>query len=136
MIRRTTVHRRRILMLGLVAALVSACTTGSAPRMVGTGNVVYDRQRLMKIQGAQWNEIQAKFKAGDIKGIAPNAEAEIWERWGEFEATAKNMTIWSERLRDAAQANDEKAVADIMKDYGRVTCGACHTTFRQPQTQQ
>jgi cytochrome c556 len=46
------------------------------------------------------------------------------------------MTIWSERLRDAAQANDEKAVADIMKDYGRVTCGACHTTFRQPQTQQ
>jgi cytochrome c556 len=161
MIRRTTVHRRRILLLGLVAAMVSACTTGSAPRMVGTGNVVYDRQRLMKIQGAQWNEIQAKFKAGDIKGIAPNAEVEavtsmqipslfpegslpsrskakpeIWERWGEFEATAKNMTIWSERLRDAAQANDEKAVADIMKDYGRVTCGACHTTFRQPQTQR
>ena len=160
MIRRTTIHLS-ILMLGLVAAMVSACTTGSAPRMVGTGDVVYDRQRLMKIQGAQWNEIQAKFKAGDIKGLAANAEVEavtsmqipslfpegsltaqskakpeVWERWGEFEATAKNMTIWSERLRDAAQANDQKAVADIMKDYGRVTCGACHTTFRQPQTQR
>src|SRR5262250_2782639 len=133
MIRRTTIHLS-ILMLGLVAAMVSACTTGSAPRMVGTGDVVYDRQRLMKIQGAQWNEIQAKFKAGDIKGLAANAE--VWERWGEFEATAKNMTIWSERLRDAAQANDQKAVADIMKDYGRVTCGACHTTFRQPQPQR
>src|SRR5215472_5821891 len=146
MIRRTTVHRCRILLLGLVAAMVSACTTGSAPRMVGTGNVVYDRQRLMKIQGAQWNEIQAKFKAGDIKGIAPNAEVEavtsmqIPSLFPEgslpSRSKAKHMTIWSERLRDAAQANDEKAVADIMKDYGRVTCGACHTTFRQPQTQR
>ena len=160
MIRRTTIHLS-ILMLGLVAAMVSACTTGSAPRMVGTGDVVSDRQRLMKIQGAQRNEIQAKYKAGDIKGLAANAEVEavtsmqipslfpegslttqskakpeVWERWGEFEATAKNMTIWSERLRDAAQANDQKAVADIMKDYGRVTCGACHTTFRQPQPQR
>jgi cytochrome c556 len=160
MTRRTT-GRRSIPVLVLIAATMSACTTGSAPRMVGTGDVVYDRQRLMKIQAAQWNEMQAKFKAGDIKGIAANAEVEavtsmqipslfpegslspqskakpeIWERWGEFEATAKNMTIWSERLRDASKANDEKVVADIMKDYGRVTCGSCHTPFRQPQTQR
>ena len=160
MTRRTT-GRRSIPVLVLIAATMSACTTGSAPRMVGTGDVVYDRQRLMKIQAAQWNEMQAKFKSGDIKGIAANAEVEavtsmqipslfpegslgpqskakpdIWERWGEFEATAKNMTIWSERLRDASKANDEKAVADIMKDYGRVTCGSCHTPFRQPQTQR
>ena len=65
-----------------------------------------------------------------------NAKPEIWERWGEFESSAKNMTIWSERLRDAAKAKDEKAVADIMKDYGRVACGSCHTPFRVPPAQR
>jgi len=160
MTRRATLHRS-LVMIVLVAAAATACVTGSAPRMVGTGDVVFDRQRLMKIQGAQWNEIQAKFKAGNIEGIASNAEVEavtsmqipslfpegslsdkskakpeIWQRWGEFEASAKNMTIWSERLRDAARAKDEKVVADIMKDYGRVACGSCHTPFRVPPTQR
>jgi len=150
-----------VITIVLVAATVSACTTGSAPRMVGTGDVIYDRQRLMKIQGQQWTDIQNKFKAGNIEGIASNAEVlavtsmqitslfpegstspksnakpEIWQRWGEFESSAKNMTIWSERLRDAAKAKDEKAVADIMKDYGRVACGSCHTPFRVPPAQR
>jgi cytochrome c556 len=145
----------------LVSATGTACTTGSAPRMVGTGDVVFDRQRLMKMQGAQWTEAQNKFKAGNIEGIATNAEVlavtsmqiptlfpegsrtdksnakpEIWQRWGEFEASAKNMTIWSERLRDASRAKDEKAVSDIMKDYGRVACGSCHTPFRVPPPQR
>ena len=140
----------------LVAATTTACTLGSS-RMVGTGDVVADRQRLMKLQGAQWAEIQSKYKAGNIEGIAVNAEViaitamqipslfpegsltdkskakpEIWQRWAEFEASAKNLTIWSERLRDAAKNKDDKAVADIMKDYGRVGCGSCHTPFRQP----
>jgi cytochrome c556 len=160
MIRRATWHRS-IMTIVLVAATATACTTGSAPRMVGTSDVVFDRQRLMKIQGEQWADIQAKFKAGNIQGIASNAEVlavtsmqivslfpegsltdkskakpEIWQRWGEFEASAKNLTIWSERLRDASRAKDEKAVADIMKDYGRVACGSCHTPFRVPPTQR
>jgi cytochrome c556 len=160
MTRRATLHRS-IMMGVLVAATATACTTGSAPRMVGTGDVVFDRQRLMKMQGAQWTEAQNKFKAGNIEGIATNAEVlavtsmqiptlfpegsrtdksnakpEIWQRWGEFEASAKNMTIWSERLRDASRAKDEKAVADIMKDYGRVACGSCHTPFRVPPPQR
>lgn len=156
MTRRATLHRS-IMMIGLAAATATACTTGSAPRMVGTGDVVFDRQRVMKVQGAQWTDAQNKLKAGNIEGIASNAEVlaltsmqipslfpegsltdkskakpEIWQRWGEFEASAKNLTIWSERLRDAARAKDEKAVADIMKDYGRVACGSCHTPFRVP----
>lgn len=160
MTRRATLHRS-IMMGVLVVATATGCTTGSAPRMVGTGDVVFDRQRLMKMQGAQWTEAQNKFKAGNIEGIATNAEVlavtsmqiptlfpegsrtdksnakpEIWQRWGEFEASAKNMTIWSERLRDASRAKDEKAVADIMKDYGRVACGSCHTPFRVPPPQR
>ena len=157
---RATFHRRMahrsMVMIVLVAATTTACTTAS-PRMVGTGDAVADRQRLMKVQGAQWAETQAKFKAGNIEGIAVNAEVlaitslqipplfpegsltdkskakpEIWQRWGEFEAASKNMTIWSERLRDAAKAKNATAVGNTMKDFGRVACGSCHTPFRVP----
>ncbi len=156
---RVTFHRS-MAMIVLVAAAATACTTAS-PRMVGTGDVVADRQRVMKIQGAQWAEIQSKFKAGSIEGIAVNAEVlaitslqipslfpggsltdkskakpEIWQRWDEFEAASKNLTIWSERLRDAAKAKNDKVVGDTMKDFGRVACGSCHTPFRVPPPKQ
>ena len=125
--------------------------------MIGTDDIVFDRQRIMKVQDANLAEIQSKMKAGNIEGIGVNAETisitslqipslfpegsltdksnakpEIWQRRREFEARAKNLTIWSERLRDAARARDEKAVADILRDYERVTCVACHDTFRKP----
>jgi cytochrome c556 len=156
MARRAT-WQRSMVMSVLIAATASACTTGSAPRMVGTGDLIADRQRIMKLQAAQMTEIESKVKAGNIQGIAPNAEVlaitsmqipslfpegslsdksnakpDIWERWSEFEASAKNMTIWSERLRDAATDKDTKMVADILKDYSRVTCSACHDTFSKP----
>ncbi|HZE35773.1 MAG TPA: cytochrome c [Candidatus Eisenbacteria bacterium] len=157
MARRATL-RRSVMMIVLAAATTTACITGSAPRMVGTGDVVADRQRIMRLQGEQMTDIQNKIKAGgNIEGIAGNAEVlaitsmqitslfpegsltdksnakpEIWVRWGEFEATARNMTIWSERLRDAAKNKDQTAVADVLKDYGRVTCVSCHDTFRKP----
>jgi cytochrome c556 len=156
MTRRAT-HHRSLVLIPLVAATLAACTTAAPQRMVGTNDVVFDRQRIMKVQGAMWTDIQNKFKAGNIEGIAPNAEVlaitgmqiptlfpegslteksnakpELWQRRTDFEAAAKNLTIWSERLRDASKAKDEKAVADIMKDYGRVACGSCHTPFRKP----
>jgi cytochrome c556 len=155
MARRAAFHRS-MTMIVLVAATATACTTATQ-RMVGTGDVVVDRQRIMKLQGASFADIQEKFKAGNIAGIAVNAEVlaitalqipslfpegsltekskvrpEVWQRWSEFEASAKNLAIWSERLRDASQAKDQKAVAEIMKDYGRVACGSCHTPFRVP----
>jgi cytochrome c556 len=148
--------QRSMLMIVLIAVAATACTT-APQRMIGTGDVVVDRQRIMKLQGTSWADIQEKFKAGNIAGIAVNAEVlaitalqipslfpegsltekskvkpEAWQRWGEFEAAAKNLAIWSERLRDASKAKDNKAVADIMKDYGRVACGSCHTPFRVP----
>jgi cytochrome c556 len=125
--------------------------------MIGTGDLILDRRRLGRVQQEQLGEIQSKFKAGNIDGIAVNAEViaitamqipslfpegslseksrarpEIWQRWSEFEASAKNLTIWSERLRDAAKARDDKAVADILKDFGRVGCDSCHILFRRP----
>jgi len=155
MTRRATFHRSLVVTV-LIAAAATACTT-APQRMVGTGDVIVDRQRIMKLQGAAFADIQEKFKAGNIPGIAVDAEVlaitalqipslfpegsltekskvrpEVWQRWSEFEASAKNLAIWSERLRDASRAKDQTAVADIMKDYGRVACGSCHTPFRVP----
>lgn len=147
---------RNILLAALVAVTAAGCVVGSQ-RMIGTGDLIFDRQRLGRVQEEQLGEIRSKFKTGNIEGIAANAEViaitalqipslfpegslngksrakpEIWQRWSEFEASAKNLTIWSERLRDAAKAKDDKVVADIVKDFGRVGCDSCHILFRRP----
>ncbi|HKX02207.1 MAG TPA: cytochrome c [Methylomirabilota bacterium] len=123
----------------------------------GSGDVVADRQRLMKLQGASWADIQAKAKAGNIEGIAVNAETlaftaqqitglfpegsgtekskakpEVWQKWPEFERAAKNLEVQAEKLRDASKAKNEQLTQDIVKDFGRNACGTCHTPFRQP----
>ena len=135
---------------------VAGCASQSASK-TGSGDVVADRQRLMKSVGANWGDIQAKAKAGNVEGVAVNAEAlaiysqqipalfpagsgtdkskakpEIWQKWPEFEAAAKNLGVQAEKLRDAARAKNEQLTQDLVKDFGRQACGTCHTPFRQP----
>lgn len=140
----------------LIALLGAGCAT--APSMkVGSGDVVADRQRLMKLNAANWRDAQAKFKAGNMEAIAVNAETlalnamhipalfpqgslaeksnakpEIWQKWAEFESAAKNLQAWAEKLRDTAKTKNAAATEAIMKDFGRQTCGSCHTPFRVP----
>ena len=107
--------RTAIVVGGLVALVAAGCAMSSKIR-AGTGDVVADRQRLMKLNGASWADAQAKFKAGNIEGIAVNAETmainsehipmlfpqgsltekskakpEIWQKWPEFESAANNL---------------------------------------------
>jgi len=143
------------IVLGSLAALVATgCATGMK---MGSGDIVADRQRLMKLNGASWADAQAKFKAGNIEGIAVNAETmalnaehipmlfpegsltdkskakpEIWQKRPEFEAAAKNLQAEAEKLRDAAKAKNAEATQALVKDFGRKTCGTCHTPFRVP----
>jgi cytochrome c556 len=63
------------------------------------------------------------------------AKPEIWEKWSEFEAAAKNMEAKAIEVRDAVRAKDQAKVEALMKDFGRQACGTCHTPFRQPQQQ-
>ncbi len=147
---------RIAVVIGSLGALgVTGCAMG--PGKVGSGDVVADRQRLMKLNGASWQDVQAKVKAGNTEAVAVNAETmainaqhipalfpegslsaksnakpEIWQKRSEFEGAAKNLQVWSERLRDAARAKDTAATENIVKDFGRQTCGACHTPFRVP----
>ena len=157
--RRHTV-RAAIVMGSLVALVVAGCATQSAMK-VGSGDVVADRQRLMKLNGASWQDIQAKAKAGQVEAIAVNAETlalnamhipalfpagsltdkskakpEVWQKWDEFAKAAKNLEDQAGKLREAARAKDAAAVQAIVKDFGKNTCGACHTPFRVPPPQR
>jgi cytochrome c556 len=137
-------------------AIVGFAAAQSTPN-VGSGDVVADRQRLMKLNAANWADAQAKFKAGNIEAISVNAETialnamhipllfpqgsltdksnakpEIWQKRAEFESAAKNLQAWAEKLRDTAKTKDAAATEAVMKDFGRQTCAACHTAFRKP----
>jgi cytochrome c556 len=145
-----------IVTASLLVGVAAGCATKSASKM-GSGDVVADRQRLMKAVGANWADIQAKAKANNIEAIAVNAETlaisaqhipslfppgsgtekskakpEIWQKFSEFEAAAKNLETEAGKLRDASRAKNEQLTQQLVKDVGRQACGSCHTPFRQP----
>ena len=149
---------RAAVVVGSLAALVLGSASSQAQMKIGTGDPVADRQRLMKLNGASWKDVQDKVKAGQIEAVAVNAETlalnaehipslfpkgsltdkskakpDIWEKWSEFESAAKNLEVKAAEVRDAARAKDQAKVEALMKDFGRQACGTCHTPFRQPQ---
>ena len=129
---------------------------------MGSGDVVADRQRLMKLQRRQLGGHPGQGEGrATSKAIAVNAETlaidaqqipalfpegsltekskakpEVWQKWAEFEAAAKNLETQAEKLRDAARAKNEQLTQDLVKDFGRQACGTCHTPFRQPPPAQ
>jgi cytochrome c556 len=137
---------------------VAGCATSKQQQSsMSPSESVAQRQRLMKLHGALWKDIQDKAKAGNVEGIAPSAEAlalnasripslfpegsltekskakpEIWQKWPEFQAAAKNLETQSEKLRDASMAKNADETQAIVKDFGRQACGTCHTPFRVP----
>jgi cytochrome c556 len=153
---------RASVVAGSLAALLLGIATGQAQMATspGSGDPVADRQRLMKLNGASWKDVQDKVKAGQIEAVAVNAETmainakhipalfpqgsltdkskakpEIWQKFSEFEAAAKNFETKSDELREAARAKDQAKVEALVKDFGRQACGTCHQPFRQPQQQ-
>jgi cytochrome c556 len=154
--------KSRIVCSGLIVlALVGAAATGCAMMQKrAPEEVIAERQEMMKQHGALWKEIQDKSKAGDIRGIAQpadklasnadripalfpegsmtpksSAKPEIWQKRAEFEAAAKKLGTESVRLRDTARTGNADATQAIVKDFGRTTCGNCHTPFRVPPKQ-
>ncbi len=152
---------RRTLMVtavGLLAVVASGC----ALMKKKPEEAIAERQELMKSQGAAWKAIQDKAKAGDIAGVAPEAQKlvdtadkipalfpegslgptktaakpEIWQKWAEFEAAAKNLKARSEKLRDTAKTGNAQATNAEIATFGRQACGTCHTPFRVPPPPQ
>jgi cytochrome c556 len=151
---------RSTLRASVVIASFGALLVGYAEAQmaqVGSGDIVADRQRLMKLNGASAKDLNDKLKAGQIEAMAVNAETiainaqhipalfppgsmtdksnakpEIWEKKADFDAAAKTLQVKAEEIRDAAKAKDQAKVEALMNDFGRTTCGACHTPFRKP----
>ena len=153
--------RTGIVLTCLVTLALASAATGQSTTKIWTSDVVADRQRLMKLNGASWADAQAKLKAGNAEAVAVNAETmaliathitavfpegsltdkskakpEIWQKWPEFEAAAKNLGVQAEKLRDAARTKDLTATEAVAKDFGRQACGTCHQPFRVPPPQQ
>ena len=154
--------RTGVILGSLVALTVVGCATSDkAATSSMKMDPVAERQRLMKNVGANWADIQAKVKAGAPETVAVNAEAlslhaqripglfppgsltdkskakpDIWQKWPEFEAAAKNLENRSATLRDQAVAKDGAAVTTTVASFGRDACGTCHTPFRVPPPQQ
>src|SRR5215510_13455844 len=114
--------RTGIVLGGLVTLALASAATGQSTTKIWTSDVVADRQRLMKLNGASWADAQAK--------------PEIWQKWPEFEAAAKNLGAQADKLRDAARTKDLAATEAVAKDFGRQACGTCHQPFRVPPPQQ
>ena len=149
-----------IVAVGLVTMVAVGLAGAQSMMKIGSGDVVADRQRLMKLNGASWKDAQDKLKAGNVEAIVVNAETmalnaehiptlfpkgsltdksnakpEVWDKPEEFEKVAKNLGTWAEKLRDTAKTKDTAATEAIMKDFGRQACGSCHTPFRVPPKQ-
>jgi cytochrome c556 len=149
--------RTGILLSSLIILVVTGCASTQSGMRPGSGDIVADRQRLMRLNGASWADIQAKAKAGNIEGIAVNAETlalnaehipslfpegsltdkskakpEVWQKFPEFQADAQNMGTLAAQLRDAAKAKDAAKVDAMVKEFGGKACGTCHTPFRVP----
>ena len=99
-----------------------------------------DKLKATQIEAIAVNAETIAINAQHIPTLFPqgsmtdksNAKPEIWEKFSEFEAAAKNLQTKAEELRDAARAKDQPKVEALMKDFGRQTCVACHNTFRKP----
>ena len=109
-------HLRTGVILGSLVALAAVGCATSTMTTLGSGDPVADRQRLMKNNGANWADIQNKVKAGNVEGVAVNAEAialhaqritslfpegsltakskakpDIWHKWPEFQARLRTL---------------------------------------------
>jgi cytochrome c556 len=148
--------RRSVVLASLAVLAMGGCASTEPPKM-GSADAIAQRQRLMKLHGALWKDAQDKAKAGQFEAIAVDAEAmayvapqipelfpegslseksaakpEIWQKRSDFEAAAKNFQVQAEKLRDAAQSKDATATQAVMREFGKLACGSCHTPFRVP----
>jgi cytochrome c556 len=139
--------------------LTAACASMEAKK--SPDELVAERQQMMKQNGEAWKNVQDGAKANNWTLVATNADIlsknaaripslfpqgatndkskakpEIWQKWADFEASAKRMETEGAKLRDTAQAGNAQGANDIIKDFGRNACGACHTPFRVPPPRQ
>ena len=141
----------------LAVGLIAGCASGDK-KMAGSGDVIADRQALMKRQGQVMTDITAKLRAGNVEPVAADAEVlattakqipalfppgstspksrakpEIWQKRAEFEGYAKSLEEQAKKVAALARTKDQAATQAAVTEMGRTTCGACHNAFRGPE---
>jgi cytochrome c556 len=134
---------------------LDGCATGG--QTTTTEQVVAERQRLMKQQGANMQILQVKVKAGNLDAVAmyvetlvatsqqmlplfpagslsdkSRAKPAIWEKWSEFEGYASSLRTQAMTVADLARKKDRAGAEAAVAEMGRTTCVACHDAFRGP----
>ncbi len=153
--------RAMLCVTAMVIGLAVVGMTALVSAQMSAGDAIEKRKALMKEQGKAWKDIQDKTKAGDIKGVVPDAEKlaqtstqitalfpegsldpeksaakpEIWQKKDEFNAAAKNLQTWAVKLKDTAASGNAEQTQAVVKDFGRQACGTCHQPFRVPPKQ-
>jgi len=150
---------RATVVIGSLTALTAVgCASGGGMTKMSADEAIEKRKALMKEQGAAWRSIQDKAKAGQVTAIAADAEKlaatakqipplfpegslnpaksaakpEIWQKRADFDAAAKNLETLSMRLAAASKANNAAETDAMVKTFGKMACGTCHTPFRVP----
>jgi cytochrome c556 len=140
-------------------ALAGCASGGMGAKKMSADEAIAARQKLMKDQGAAMKAISDAAKAGQLQVIPAEAEKlrvtakeipalfpqgsvnpatsrakpEIWQKWSEFEGTAKSLESKATQLTATAQGGNAAATSAAAADLGKSTCGACHNAFRGPE---
>jgi cytochrome c556 len=152
---------RAVVVIGSLTSLVAAgCATGDGmAKKMSADEAIAARQKLMKEQGAAMKaiseaakagqtaaipaqaqklvttarEIPALFPQGSVNPATSRAKPEIWQKWADFEATAKLLETKATQLAATAQGGNATATSTAATELGKTTCGACHNAFRGPE---
>jgi len=132
---------RTVVILGtLVALAVVGCATATKTT-IGTGDPVAKAGAPETVAvnaealSLHAQRIPSLFPEGSLTDKS-KAKPDIWQKWPEFQAAAKNLENRAATLRDQAVAKDGTAVTATVQTFGRDACGTCHTPFRVPPPQQ
>jgi cytochrome c556 len=146
---------------GLASMVLAGCASGGGmgAKKMSADEAIAARQKLMKDQGAAMKAISDAAKAGQLQVIPAEAEKlritakeipalfpqgsvnpatsrakpEIWQKWAEFEGSAKSLETKASALATTAKGGDAAATNTAVAELGKTTCGACHTAFRGPE---
>lgn len=146
----------RIVKLGAIAVATAIGFATLASMVQAQGDVIKDRQELMKSQGAAMKAINGILEAnGPLADIAPHAakleetsakiadlfpagsdqgdtkaKPEIWTEMDKFRGAASKMQDEMVKLNTAAKAGNLDAMKAAVGEVGKA-CKGCHDTYRK-----
>ena len=145
----------RIVKLGAIAVATAIGFAALTSLVQAQGDVIKDRQELMKSQGAAMKAINGILEAnGPLADIAPQAakleetsakiadlfpagsdqgdtkaKPEIWQNLDDFAAKAKDLHEQAAMLSTAVAGGDMAAVKAQYEKVGGA-CGGCHKIYK------